>query len=278
MMEYKYEIVKFSDKYPAKIYLQNKPGRRCNTRLHWHKAMELLYIIDGSLNILDDGKVTELKSNDIYFVNHDCFHKTFTSLPDENIKYLVVLLSYDKLLKYYPNLEQLEFSISESDSAIHKITDLLNQVALYFEEKPVGYEMKINSLLHDIYFVLMSECVCENTKNTSSASDKELEYVKTAIEYMGQNYLENLTLNDIANKIGLSSSYFSRCFKSITRISVMQYLANIRLESALRDIVDENKTVTDAAFDNGFTSVKSFIELCKKVYNCTPGQYKFQYQ
>lgn len=277
-MEYKYEIVKFSDKYPAKIYLQNKPGRRCNTRLHWHKAMELLYIIDGSLNIQDDGKVTELKNNDIYFVNHDCFYRTFTLLPDENIKYLVVLLSYDKLLKYYPNLEQLEFSISKSDSAIDKITYLLSQLALSFEEKPVGYEMKINSLLHDIYFVLMSECVRENRQNTSSVSDKELEYVKNAIQYMGQNYLEDLTLNDIANKVGLSSSYFSRCFKSITRKSVMQYLANIRLESALHDIIDENKTVTDAAFDNGFTSVKLFIELCKKVYDCTPGQYKFQYQ
>lgn len=189
-----------------------------------------------------------------------------------------MLLSYDKLLKYYPNLEQLEFSIGKSDSAINKITYLLSQVALYFEEKPVGYEMKINSLLHDIYFVLLSECVCENRKKTNSVSDKELEYVKNAIEYMGQNYLEDLTLNDIANKIGLSTSYFSRCFKSITRISVMQYLANIRLESALRDIVDENKTVTDAAFDNGFTSVKSFIELCKKVYDCTPGQYKFKYK
>ncbi|MGN0488510.1 MAG: hypothetical protein ACI4HO_04535 [Ruminococcus sp.] len=66
MMEYKYEIVKFSDKYPAKIYLQNKPGRRCNTRLHWHKAMELLYIIDGSLNVMNEGKVTVLNSNDIF--------------------------------------------------------------------------------------------------------------------------------------------------------------------------------------------------------------------
>lgn len=277
-MEYKYEIVKYSDKYPAKIYLQNKPGRRCNTSFHWHKAMELLYIIDGSLNMQADGKVTELNSNDIYFVNHDCFHRTFTSLPDKNNKYLVVLLSYDKLLKYYPNQEQLEFRVGESGSAIHKITDLLKQVALYFEKKPVGYEMKINSLLHDIYFVLISECVCENSKDANSASDNELEYVKTAIEYMGRNYLEDLSLNDIANKVGLSTSYFSRCFKSITRISVIQYLANIRLESALRDIVEENKTVTDAAFDNGFKSVKSFIELCKKVYNCTPGQYKFKYK
>ncbi|MGN0488511.1 MAG: helix-turn-helix transcriptional regulator [Ruminococcus sp.] len=188
------------------------------------------------------------------------------------------MLSYDRLLKYYPNIEQPEFSISDSDSAINKIREFLKNVALYFEEKPLGYEMKINSLLHDIYFVLMSECVCENRKNTNSVSDKELEYVKNAIEYIGQNYLEDLTLDNIVNKAGLSTSYFSRCFKSITGKSVMQYLANIRLESALHDIVDENKTVTDAAFDNGFTSVKSFIELCKKVYNCTPGQYKFKYK
>lgn len=186
MMEYKYEIVKFSDKYPAKIYLQNKPDRRCNTKLHWHKAMELLYIIDGSLNVMNEGKVTVLNNNDIYFVNHDCFHRTFTSHSDKNIKYLVVLLSYDKLLKYYPTLEQLEFDISESVSARSKITDLLNQTALYFEERPVGYEMKINSLLYDIYYVLMSECVCENRKNTNSVSNKELEYVKMQLNIWGR--------------------------------------------------------------------------------------------
>lgn len=157
------------------------------------------------------------------------------------------------------------------------ITDLLKQIARCFEEKTVGYEMKLNSLLHEIYFVLLSECAYENKKKINSVSNKDFEYVKTAIEYMGQNYLEELTLNDIANEIGLSSSYFSRCFKRITRTSVMQYLANIRLESALRDIVNENKSVTDAAFDNGFKSVKSFIELCKKVYICTHGQYKFLY-
>ena len=275
-MEYKYEIVKFNDNYPAKIYLQNKPGRRCNTSIHWHKAMELLYIIDGHLNVMEDGKITELNSGSVYFVNHDCFHKTFTSYPDDNIKYLVVLLSYEKLLRYYPIYEHLEFALRKSALSTEKIICLLSKVAVFFEEKPRGYEMMINSLLHEIYFILLSECVCENSDKPSSASSKELEYVKTAVEYMGEHYLENLTLGDIAAEIGLSGSYFSRCFKSITRTSVMQYLSNIRLESALRDIIFEHKSVTDAAFDNGFTSVKSFIELCKKTYNCTTGQYKFQ--
>lgn len=58
---------------------------------------------------------------------------------------------------------------------------------------------------------------------------------------------------------------------------VMHYSPGIRLESALSDIVEENKTVTNAALDNGFNSVKSFIQLCKTVYDCTPGQYKAKY-
>ena len=33
-MKFKYEIVKISSMYPAKLFLQDKPGRRCNTSLH----------------------------------------------------------------------------------------------------------------------------------------------------------------------------------------------------------------------------------------------------
>lgn len=206
-----------------------------------------------------------------------CLHRTISAEPDENIKYLVVLLSYERLLKYYPHIKDYEFSLGDKISAQQKIKELLRQTAVFFETMPTGYEVKINSLMHDIFFVLVSECAVEGSEKTKSASDKEFEYIKSAIEFMGQKYSEDITLNDISSKMGLSTSYFSRCFKRITRISVMQYLANIRLESALRDIINENKSVTDAAFDNGFTSVKSFIELCKKVYNCTPGQYKNKY-
>ncbi len=276
-MEYKYEIVKYNDKYPAKIFLQNKPGKRCCTSLHWHKAFEFLYIIDGNLNVKNNSTVTSLKSGDIYFINSDCFHRTFTTEPENNIKYLVVLLSYEQLLKYYPNLYRFEFNPLENDCAKCKITDLLKQVSVLFEEKTDGFEIKIHSLLLDIYYILITDCAVESSEKIQSSNNKDFEYVKSAIKFMGEKYQENITLADICSKIGLSTSYFSRCFKNITRTSVMQYLANIRLESALREIVEDNKTVTCAAFDNGFASVKSFIDLCKKVYNCTPKQYKNNY-
>ena len=275
-MKFKYEIVKISSMYPAKLFLQDNPGRRCNTSLHWHSALEFLYIIDGALNVLDEGKETQLKSGDVYFVNHDRFHRTTSDAPEENVKYLVVLLSYEKLRTYYPNIEKLEFSLQKSPGAEREIAALLGEIAENYERRQTGYEMKINSLLHEVYYLLISACICEEDNPCSSISNKELEYVKTAIEYMGAHYLEELTLKSIAEAIGLSESYFSRCFKNITRTSVMQYLANLRLEAALTEILSENKSVTAAAFDNGFTSVKSLIEVCKKTYDCTPGQYKFK--
>lgn len=277
-MRFKYEIVKLNRRYPAKLYLQNKPGGRCNTSLHWHSTMELLYIVDGRLNVMDEGNVTPLESGDIYFVNHDRFHRTFSDHPDENIKYLVVLLSYEKLCQYYPNREELEFCLSRSDEAKRAITGLLGRITEVFEKQETGYEMMINSLLHEIYYHLIASCICEKSDQSYTVNNKELEYVKMAIEYMGKNYLEDLTLAAIAEAVGLSESYFSRCFKNITRTSAMQYLAALRLEAALRDIVVENKSVTEAAFDNGFTSVKSFIGMCKKTYGCTPREYKFRNQ
>jgi len=46
------------------------------------------------------------------------------------------------------------------------------------------------------------------------------------------------------------------------------------LENAVNDMLNYNTTVSTAAFENGFANVKSFITQCKKVYGCTPAQYK----
>lgn len=75
----------------------------------------------------------------------------------------------------------------------------------------------------------------------------------------------------------LSAAYFSKYFKDITGTSFCKYLNGIRLEHALKDMITQNMSVTDAAFNNGFPNVKSFITLCKKVYGYTPAQYRIHH-
>lgn len=74
--------------------------------------------------------------------------------------------------------------------------------------------------------------------------------------------------------VGLSPTYLSKYFKSITETNLIQHLNLVRLEHALSDMLNKNENVTQAALDNGFASIKAFIETCKKVYSCTPTQFK----
>ncbi|HIR03348.1 MAG TPA: helix-turn-helix transcriptional regulator [Candidatus Scatovicinus merdipullorum] len=81
----------------------------------------------------------------------------------------------------------------------------------------------------------------------------------------------------MAALVGLTPAYFSKYFKRITESNFTQYLNNVRLEHALQDMIYDNLSVTDAALENGFANVKSFITFCKKVYGCTPMHYKKQF-
>ena len=92
-MNYLYEVVRYNKNIPAMILMQNKPGYRCRTNLHWHKELELVYMIKGHLDVCINGKQKTIDDNELYFVNSEVIH--VTDIEDDNKIniYLVVLLS-----------------------------------------------------------------------------------------------------------------------------------------------------------------------------------------
>lgn len=275
-MEIEFELVKYSSKYPAKILLQDKPGRRCNTPQHWHKCLELLYMVDGRIMLKTHNGNYTLENDDIAFVNQDVVHGTYAFSDTENINYLVVLLSLDPLRKYIDNIENLWFDIDKNKMARNKIKANLALIARYFLLKEKYYEVAVNSLLYDIYHILLADCLVEKDK-LPYESNNNFHYAKNAIEYIGTHYTDDISLSEVSSYVGLSPSYFSRYFKNITKNTFVQYLNGVRLENALRDITQNRTSVTNAALNNGFSGVKSLIRMCKEIYNCTPKQYKKKY-
>lgn len=54
----------------------------------------------------------------------------------------------------------------------------------------------------------------------------------------------------------------------------MHFLNVVRLDKALSDMIRNDISAKEAAENNGFSNVKSMISYCKKVYGCTPSEYK----
>lgn len=272
-MKYIYEIVKFDDKIPARILMQDKPGWRCNTRPHWHKEMEFVYMIDGEMNTVTNGKKTTIRNGEVFFCNSKDIH--VTSVPDSQAiyKYLVVQISYEDLMKYCGQEEACSFSIEdeETQSLLAEQFDRLLTIleSNEREEEQRFSNIKKTQIILEIYYILLTRCKAEALRETNKITAATT-YAKQLMAYINQHYTENLSLEVLAKEVGLSTQYLSKHFKSATDMGIVQYINLIRLEHANNDLLNGCVTVTEAALNNGFPSVKTYIETCKKVHGMTP--------
>lgn len=274
-MKYFFEVVKYDDNLPGKVLMQHKPGKRCDTNLHWHKELEFVYMINGTLEVRINGNSFQINDNEFYFCNSEEIH--ITNAPDKNkvIKYIVILLSYEYLRPFFKKIDSINFSID--NSAKQKLIPLFKEMIKYAESDDPFKTLNMKSVMMKIYHILLSECSVYKKNAFSLNVPEKFIYAKKIIEYIGSNYVDDISLKEMADMVGLSPAYFSQYFKSITETSPIQYLNLVRLDHALSDMLNYNESVTQASMNNGFASVKAFIEICKKVYGCTPVQYKKRY-
>ncbi len=117
--------------------------------------------------------------------------------------------------------------------------------------------IKVKALLTNILYYLIKYCMVNNPEYVSGSSSEDFNYAKMAIEYMYMHYKRNIT-------------HFSKYFKNKTNVTFSRYLRQIRLEKALMDMSKNGVSVKEAAENNGFPNVNSFIVSCKEICNRTP--------
>lgn len=274
-MNYLYEDVKYNKNLPAMVLMQNKPGKRCKTLLHWHKEIELIYMIKGHLDINVNGIDKTLDDNELFLCNSEVIHITDVRDENEFNRYLVVLLSYDFMRNYFADIDSFAFDIDNNDEARENIIfSMQNLVKLNQKSNDIFVDIKKYQEILNIYYQLLKNCAVQKKNNFTIKTPQNFSRVKGVLEYIGTHYNEDITLADMAELADLSSAYFSKYFKNITGTSFVKYLNGIRLEHAIKDMIYKNLSVTDAALENGFPNVKAFITACKNTYGQTPAQYK----
>lgn len=91
--------------------------------------------------------------------------------------------------------------------------------------------------------------------------------------FIDENYHESINLNEISRKAFLSPFHFHRLFSRVYKKTPHQYLTSKRIEKA-KNLLSENKQVTDVCNDVGFESVGSFSVLFKKEIGFAPTFYR----
>lgn len=99
-------------------------------------------------------------------------------------------------------------------------------------------------------------------------------YVDKAIDYIYKNYSQDISIQNIADYVGINRTYLFRLFKEECDMSPQKYLLNFRLKTAANKLESSDESIAEIAELCGFNDASTFCHQFKKFYNDTPLSYR----
>jgi PAS domain S-box-containing protein len=103
------------------------------------------------------------------------------------------------------------------------------------------------------------------------------EDLRAAVEHLSRHYAEDLSVVRLAALVHLSVSQFERRFRAIFQMAPMQYLMQLRVENACRQLEHSRASLAEVASQNGFYDQSAFTRQFVKRIGLTPGAYRKRY-
>ncbi|MEE1318625.1 MAG: AraC family transcriptional regulator [Ruminococcus sp.] len=271
-MKHKRFLIECSKNYAAKIFRCPECIEDFDFMLHWHRDYEFIYVEKGPLKIQKlDGEII-LNDGEVYFINSEEIHSYADITSD--LKFVVINIPVKALQPYFENLTDcLTFDISDP-TIKKKIAGILHCLNECEDLEGKVETLKIKAVINDACYYLMKHCQAPDIEFMHGSDSNDFECAKSAIRYMKVNFRKNIPLDEIARYVGMTPAHFSKYFKDKTEVTFSKYLSQLRLEHALVDIQNNNVSVKEAALNNGFPNVNSFILTCKTEYGRTPLEMK----
>lgn len=278
-MHYEYEQIDYQVDIPIKIFTHTVE----RFPYHWHEATEILFVLEGELEIRVNQDNFQLSTGDIFLVNGNELHfiNSRTALGKAQVLALQFDNRYLKQLgidvgqkRFYLNSKEV---VAESLSVLDEIKYILaNMLDLVLNRNEL-YHLKIKRMLLDLVVILLEHFeVPIEIKNKQIENNQRLVGI---LQYMNIHCTEaQIGLQDIAKEFSLSPQYLSRYFKLNVGVSLKKYLDNMRLNKSLFALQATNQTVTDIALKFGFPDSKAYYRVFKEILGITPMHYREHYQ
>ena len=100
------------------------------------------------------------------------------------------------------------------------------------------------------------------------------EFIKRAQDYLHEFFNAQFTMDELAQRLGMSTRNFTRRFKQATGETPLTYLHKLRINCARQLLETDFKTVQEVCFEVGYEDVPFFRSIFKRYAGLSPKQYK----
>ncbi|AWK50833.1 DNA-binding response regulator [Clostridium beijerinckii] len=162
---------------------------------------------------------------------------------------------------------------------VSKIDDMLEWITLGNQlEVEISKYLKCNVIIEQANVssgILKIKDVYLTIKNNVNEKKKCSPMALLTIKYIEENYYSNeLNINDVSDKLEVTSSYLSKLLKKETGLSFIEYLTNIRIKKAMYIMEDPTIKIYDVAELVGYSNQHYFCRAFKRVVGFSPTEYK----
>ena len=268
----KLEVFDCSNTFIASYFTDDRGCAHCN------REHTLIYIHSGELEITDSGRKTILHPGDCAFMRRDNRMWLQKRVKDGRpYRSVVMKFSRDYLKEFFHTLNHRDIPTDarrEKRSLVKfptnrlDIRSLFESLIPYFDagEKPSEDVLKLK-MVEGVYVLLNTDI-----NLYASLFDFVEPWKIDILDYLNENYMCDLSMNEIAGYTGRSLSTFKRDFAKVSDLTPQKWIIKRRLEAAHDLIKSGKKTVTEACFDVGFKNLSHFSKIYKEAYGMAPSK------
>ena len=231
-------------------------SNKCAILAHFHKSAELLYVIDGKVEATIEGVTKTLFAGEFVIVNPYEVH----AYNKTNALNIVLVLSEVYLREVFVELDNKIFENFCKDEN-KEILTLLEK--WHSEERTLLLDKGYSNVL---YATLLKNCKIKPKKQTD-----EHPIMLKLLQYINENYKENISLSTLAHHFKYNEVYISKLFNEYVKTNFRNFLNRVRIYKVKQLLEESSKncTILDYAFSCGFESAITFYRAYKKEFENT---------
>ena len=239
------------------------PGSREKFLIH--------FVLSGKGTFISNGKTYKLGKNQAFIIYPD---KEITYIADGDDPWEYIWVGFNgTMVRSY--LESAGITETTDVISFPENSDIPEMILRMLNANTFTYP---NELLRQaLLLAIMSELISYHEETTTFSNTHHYPYniyTEQAIYYISKNYSTELSVTEIADKIGITRSYLAKCFTETLGISPKQYIIKYRMEKAGDLLTQTTMNVSETARAVGYEDPFSFSKAFKKFHGVSPMEWR----
>ena len=261
-----------ADRGAEKMGYEEKDG---GSPVHFHSCYEVFYVREGGMKISIGEKTLKSEKDSVLIVSPKLLHRTKLESGNSS-RYCFWFLFEKNSLKTIPSLYEPVKKIFSSDFLyIEKAASLYDSIKSITENFAFGNRTEVSICFYRFIIEIMRKTGNLQTNSPDALfRDNSVSRTYKIQKIVSTFYMEDISLEFIAEKLCLSTRQVNRIIQGIYGCSYREIISRTRIEAAARLLVTSDIPVSGIALKVGYQSLRGFYSAFKKHYDCLPKKYR----